>query len=74
MKLPIGIQTFEDIREEKEVSVKYYLSTQYQDTLRNHKERHKNKGNGFGFEIINNNQCANAIVVGGMGRERNIVL
>jgi len=65
---------FEDIKEEKEVSVKYYLSTQYQDTLRNHKERHKNKGNGFGYEIIKDNQCANAIVVGGMGRERNIVI
>jgi len=52
----------------------YYLSTQYQNTLRNHKERHKNKGNGFGYEIIKDNQCANAIVVGGMGRERNIVI
>ena len=66
--------TFADIKEEKEVSVKYYLSTQYQDTLRNHKERHKNKGNGFGYEIIKDNQCANAIVVGGMGKERNIVV
>ena len=65
---------FKDIKEGKEVSVKYYLSTQYQYTLRNHKERHKNKGNGFGFEIIKDNQCANAIVVGGMGRERNIVI
>jgi len=65
---------FADIKEENEVSVKYYLSTQYQKTLRNHKERHKSKGNGFGFEIIKDNQCANAIVVGGMGRERNIVI
>ena len=65
---------FEDIKEEKEVSVKYYLSTQYQATLRNHKERHKNKGNGFGYEIIKDDQCANAIVVGGMGKERNIVI
>jgi len=66
--------SFKEIKEEKEVSVKYYLSTQYQDTLRNHKERHKSKGNGFGFEIIDDDQCANAIVVGGMGRERNIVV
>ncbi|MCK5782329.1 MAG: DNA cytosine methyltransferase [Flavobacteriales bacterium] len=65
---------FANVKEEEEVSVKYYLSTQYQDTLRNHKERHKNKGNGFGYEIIDDNQCANAIVVGGMGRERNIVI
>ncbi len=65
---------FSDVKEEKTVSVKYYLSTRYQDTLRNHKERHKSKGNGFGYEIIKDNQCANAIVVGGMGRERNIVI
>ena len=65
---------FKDIKEEKEVSVKYYLSTQYQNTLRNHKERHKNKGNGFGYKIIEEDQCANAIVVGGMGKERNIII
>ncbi len=66
--------TFSDIKEKTVVSVKYYLSTQYQGTLVNHKERHKNKGNGFGYEIIDDKQCANAIVVGGMGRERNIVI
>ena len=65
---------FSDIKEKINVSVKYYLSNQYQKTLRSHKERHKNKGNGFGYEIIEDNQCANAIVVGGMGRERNIVI
>ncbi len=65
---------FADIKEKEPVSVKYYLSTRYLETLRNHKKRHKNKGNGFGYEIIKDNQCANAIVVGGMGRERNIVI
>lgn len=64
----------EDILEEKEVSVKYYLSTTYIQTLRNHKARHKNKGNGFGYEIIPNDGTANAVVCGGMGRERNLVL
>lgn len=65
---------FSDIKEKNKVSVKYYLSTTYQSTLKRHKERHANKGNGFGFEIIPDNKCANAIVVGGMGRERNIVI
>lgn len=65
---------FIDIREEKEVSVKYYLSTQYLDTLKKHKARHAAKGNGFGYEIISDDQVANAIVVGGMGRERNLVI
>ncbi len=65
---------FIDIREEKEVSPKYYLSTQYQQTLVEHKKRHESKGNGFGYEIIPDDGVANAIVVGGMGRERNIVI
>lgn len=63
----------EDILEENEVSVKYYLSTTYIDTLRKHKARHESKGNGFGYEIIPNDGIANAVVCGGMGRERNLV-
>ncbi len=63
-----------DILEEKEVSVKYYLSTQYLETLKNHKARHESKGNGFGYEIIEDTGISNAIVVGGMGRERNLVI
>lgn len=65
---------FKDVMEDKEVSVKYYLSTQYIDTLIRHKARHAAKGNGFGYEIIDTNGVANAIVVGGMGRERNLVV
>jgi DNA (cytosine-5)-methyltransferase 1 len=65
---------FADIREENVVPTKYYLSTQYVQTLINHKERHANKGNGFGYEIIPDHGIANAIVVGGMGRERNLIL
>lgn len=65
---------FIDIREKDEVQAKYYLSTQYQQTLINHKKRHASKGNGFGYEIIPDDGIANAIVVGGMGRERNIVI
>jgi DNA (cytosine-5)-methyltransferase 1 len=64
---------FESIKEENVVSVKYYLSTQYLSTLINHKERHKNKGNGFGYQIIEDDQIANSVVCGGMGRERNLV-
>ncbi len=65
---------FIDIREENEVPAKYYLSTRYQKTLIEHKKRHADKGNGFGYEIIPDDGVANAIVVGGMGRERNIVI
>ena len=41
-----------DIMEENTVSVKYYLSTTYLETLKRHKERHKAKGNGFGYETV----------------------
>lgn len=67
-------KTFADIKEDHEVSVKYYLSTQYIITLKNHKARHEAKGHGFGYEIIRDDQVSNAIVVGGMGRERNLVI
>lgn len=64
---------FEDVKEEKTVSVKYYLSETYLNTLINHKKRHESKGNGFGYEIIPDNGIANAVLCGGMGRERNLV-
>jgi DNA (cytosine-5)-methyltransferase 1 len=71
---PLGTNvTFGDIKERTVVPTKYYISTQYLETLRRHKERHQSKGNGFGFEIISDDGIANAIVVGGMGRERNLV-
>lgn len=65
---------FANIREKNVVPTKYYLSTQYLQTLENHKARHASKGNGFGYEIIPDDGIANAIVVGGMGRERNLVI
>ena len=72
---PIGKKiTFSKVKEKKAVPTKYYLSSQYLKTLKEHKERHASKGNGFGYEIIPDDAIANAIVVGGMGRERNLVL
>ncbi|MFV8269274.1 DNA cytosine methyltransferase [Flavobacterium sp. GT2N3] len=65
---------FENIKEENVPPTKYFLSTQYVQTLINHKARHASKGNGFGYAIIPDDGIANAIVVGGMGRERNLVL
>ena len=63
-----------DIMETDTVSVKYDLSTTYIETLKRHKERHKAKGNGFGYEIRDINGQAGAIVCGGMGRERNLII
>jgi len=64
---------FADIKEQIVPSAKYFLSTQYWSSLQAHKLRHKLKGNGFGYEIIPDTGTANAVVVGGMGRERNLV-
>ena len=66
--------TFADIKEKEVPATKYFLSTQYVQTLVNHKARHEGKGNGFGYAIIPDNEIANAVVCGGMGRERNLVL
>jgi DNA (cytosine-5)-methyltransferase 1 len=63
-----------DIYEKSPVSVKYYLSKQYLKTLEKHKQHHASRGNGFGYIILNDNDIANAIVIGGMGRERNLVI
>lgn len=63
-----------DIIEEKPVPAKYYLSDVYLETLRQHKARHVAKGNGFGYEIRDMDDVAGAIVCGGMGRERNLVI
>jgi len=57
---------FRDVMEENEVSVKYYLSTAYVETLIRHKARHEAAGHGFGYKIIDIDGVANAIVVGGM--------
>lgn len=65
---------FKDVMEENEVSVKYYLSTVYVETLKRHKARHEAAGHGFGYKIIDLDGVANAIVVGGMGRECNLII
>ncbi len=67
-------KTIIDIMEKDPVSVKYYLSTTYMDTLRRHKARHEAKGNGFGYKIRSLDSTAGAIVCGGMGRERNLII
>ena len=67
-------KTIRDILEEKAVPAKYYLSTQYWQTLLDHKARHASKGNGFGYEIRDLDGIAGAIVCGGMGRERNLII
>jgi len=63
-----------DIIEEQPVSAKYYLSETYLETLRKHRARHESKGNGFGYVVRDQEDVAGAIVCGGMGRERNLLI
>lgn len=62
-----------DILEKRPVDIRYYLSQRYMNTLKNHRKRHEYKGNGFGYLILENKSIASAIVIGGMGKERNLV-
>ena len=63
-----------DILEYAPVPAKYYLSNVYLETLREHRRRHEAAGNGFGYEIKSLDGVANALVCGGMGRERNLIV
>ena len=66
--------TIRDIMDKAPVPSKYYLSTTYIDTLKRHKARHEAAGHGFGYEIKPLDGIAGAIVCGGMGRERNLII
>lgn len=63
-----------DIIEKEKPHNKYWLSQQYIDTLKRHKSRHENKGNGFGYQIRRPEEIAGAIVCGGMGKEKNLII
>lgn len=68
---PVPLST---IMEKDPVPAKYYISTVYLETLRRHRAHHEALGHGFGYEIRDWNSVAGAIVCGGMGRERNLVV
>ncbi len=74
------LHLYEDLRDllEMHAEARFYMSSGYFDTLVRHKEREKNKGNGFGYRIVNTREIehpiANTIMAtGGSGKERNLV-
>lgn len=72
---PINSKTkLSDVIEKNPVSVKYYLSDVYLETLRKHRARHEAAGHGFGYEIKDLGGVSSALVCGGMGRERNLII
>lgn len=62
-----------DVLEKKDVDESYFLSQKYLEGLEKHKARHKAKGHGFGYEILDTDGIAHLLVVGNMGRERNLI-
>lgn len=63
-----------DILQEAPIPSKYYISDVYLETLRRHRAYHESLGHGFGYEVRSLNDIAGAIVCGGMGRERNLLV
>ena len=60
---------------ESNVGEEHFLSQRYLDTLKRHRARHEEKGHGFGYIILNpKKDVANTLVLGGMGKERNLIV
>ena len=71
---------YDDLNEliEFHAEPKYYMASGYLDTLVRHKEREHNKGNGFGYKVVNASGIAHPVAntimaIGGSGKERNLV-
>lgn len=74
---PKGEETercIKDILEEAPIPARYYLTSQYLDTLKRHKARHEALGHGFGYRIKEWSDIASTLSCGGMGRERNLLV
>ena len=67
-------KTIRDILDDAPIPSKYYLSDRYLEVLRAHRARHEAQGHGFGYEIRDLDGIAGAVVCGGMGRERNLLI
>ena len=71
---------FKDVNSvlEQDVDDHYYMAQGYLDTLKKHKERNHDNGNGFGYCVVNKNNGTNPIAytllaTGGSGKERNLI-
>lgn len=71
----------EDLNDILEINVddEYYMSKQYLNTLKKHRKREHEKGNGFGYVVVNSDgiehPIANTILAtGGSGKERNLIV
>lgn len=75
-----GDPIYKDLKDvlEMKADKEYYLAQGYLETLKKHKSSQGEKGNGFGYMIVNEphieNPVSNALLAtGGSGKERNLV-
>ena len=66
--------TIRDILETHPVDESYFISKKYHNGLKIHRKRHELKGNGFGYIVHSHDDIANTLVLGGMGKERNLIV
>lgn len=80
--LPEGndLDLYDDLNDLLEMGApaQYYMASGYLDTLIRHRAREHDKGNGFGYKVVNaegiEHPVANTIMAtGGSGKERNLV-
>ena len=55
------------------VHARHFISSKYLTGLKRHRDHHRAAGQGFGYEERRHDGFANALVGGGMGRERNLI-
>jgi len=60
-------------RRNRQVPERHFLSATLLAGLKKHKARHAERGNGFGYAVRDHNAHAGTLVIGGMGKERNLV-
>ena len=58
---------------ETDVPLNFFISKVRFRGMQNHKKKHLAKGHGFGYRVLDPEGISGTIVVGGMGRERNLV-
>ncbi len=68
------LEDYGDMPIRDKIPKKYYLSEGYLRCLEEHKVNQKRQGRGFGYSIRSFSDVANTLMVGGMGRERNLVI
>lgn len=68
-----GLQAVLESVLQESVDAKYYPSARYLASMERHRELQAAKGNSFGFCVLDRRGIANTLMVGGMGKERNLV-